>query len=122
MAKKILIIDDEQDIVDMLTARLRVQGFEVEYATDGKAGFEKARDFLPDVVLMDVVMPGWSGFETANQLKTNLGTADTPIVFLTGLGENSLSRKHLEKGRHHVLSKPFEMHDLLTMLAHNLGM
>jgi len=67
MAKKILIIDDELAVVDVLTARLRVHGFEVEHATDGKTGFEKARKFLPDIILMDVIMPGWSGFETANQ-------------------------------------------------------
>jgi DNA-binding response OmpR family regulator len=122
MAKKILIIDDERDIVDVLTARLRVHGFEVEYANDGKTGFEKARKFLPDIVLMDVLMPGWSGFETASRLRTNLGTADMPIIFLTGLGENSLSRKHLEKGRHHVLQKPFKVEELLTMLADDFGM
>jgi DNA-binding response OmpR family regulator len=116
---KILIIDDEPDVVDVLTERLRLQGFDVEYATDGKTGFEKARDFLPDVILMDVIMPGWSGFETANQLKSNPGTAHMPIIFLTGLGEDSLSRKHLEKYRHHVLLKPFRIEQLLALLEND---
>ncbi|MDR3578590.1 MAG: response regulator [Oryzomonas sp.] len=122
MTNKILIIDDEQVVVDVLTERLRLHGFEVEYATDGKTGFEKACEFLPDIILMDVIMPGWSGFETANQLKTNHVTADMPIIFLTGLGEDSLSRKHLEKYRHHVLLKPFKIEELLTVLANNFEM
>jgi len=55
-------------------------------------------------------------------MKTNLGTADTPIIFLTGLGEDSLSRQHLEKYRHHVLLKPFKVEELLTVLEKNFGM
>jgi len=122
MARRILVIDDEPDVVNVLMTRLTVHGFEVEAAGDGESGFEKARKFLPDIILLDVIMPGWSGFETANRLKTNLGTADIPIIFLTGLGDESLSRRHLEKGVHHVLLKPFRVEELLTILANDFGM
>jgi len=122
MAKRILIIDDESDVVNVLMTRLTVHGFEVESASDGESGFEKARKFLPDIILLDVIMPGWSGFEAASRLKTNPGTADIPIIFLTGLGDESLSRRHLEKSDHHVLLKPFRVEELLKILADDFGM
>jgi DNA-binding response OmpR family regulator len=122
MAKKILIIDDEQEILKVLIARLTVHGFEAVSANDGESGFEKARKFLPDVILLDVVMPGWSGLETANKLKSNPGTADTPIIFLTGLGDDSMTRKYLEYGNCRVLLKPFNMNELLAILARDFGM
>lgn len=122
MAKKILIIDDERAIVKVLISRLSLHGFEVDFATDGESGFEKTRKFVPDVILMDITMPGWSGIETANRLKDNPGTADIPIIFLTALGEESLSRKYLERGNYHVLLKPFKVDELLTILAEDFDM
>ena len=122
MAKKILIIEDMPEIIDMLVARLTVHGFEVAFASDGECGFEKARKFLPDIILMDVVMPGWSGFETAKHLKTNLSTADIPIIFLTGLTNESVTKKYLENGGYHVLLKPFKTEELLTILADDFNM
>ncbi len=122
MAKKILIIDDERAIVKVLVSRLTMHGFEVDSASDGESGFEKTRKFVPDVILMDISMPGWNGIETAKRLKDNPGTADIPIIFLTALSEESISRKYLENGKHYVLLKPFKVEELLTILSDDLGM
>lgn len=122
MAKKILIIEDERAIVKVLVSRLTMHGFEVDSASDGESGFEKTRKFVPDVILMDITMPGWSGIETANRLKENPGTADIPIIFLTALSEESISRKHLENGKYHVLLKPFKVEELLAILTEHYGM
>lgn len=122
MQKKILIIDDEPEIVKMLTDRLTVHGFDTASATDGESGYEKARKYSPDIILMDVTMPGWSGIETANRLKANAGTADIPIIFLTGLSEESISRQYLEKADSFVLLKPFDAKELLELLSSKLDM
>ena len=122
MAKKILIIDDERAIVKVLVSRLTMHGFEVDSAGDGESGFEKTRKFTPDVILMDISMPGWNGIETAKRLKDNPGTADIPIIFLTALSEESISRKYLENSKYYVLLKPFKVEELLTILSDDLGM
>lgn len=122
MQKKILIIDDEPDTIKVLTDRLTVHGFDTISADDGESGYERARKYLPDVILLDVMMPGWSGIETANRLKANPGTADIPIVFLTGLSEESISRQYLEKGNYYVLLKPFDVKELLSILSNDLEM
>lgn len=122
MAKKILIIDDETDIVKVLIDQLTVRGFETESASDGESGYLKARKALPDAILLDVVMPGWSGYDVANQLQSDPATVDIPIIFLTGLSDKSLSRKYLEQRKYFVLLKPFKVGELLTMLSNDLGM
>jgi CheY-like chemotaxis protein len=122
MAKKILIIDDEKDIVKVLIDQLTVRGFETESASDGESGYLKARKALPDAILLDVVMPGWSGYDVANQLQSDPSTVDIPIIFLTGLGDKSLSRKYLEQRKYFVLLKPFKVGELLTILSSDLGM
>jgi DNA-binding response OmpR family regulator len=122
MPKKILIIDDEQAIVKMLIDRLNVHGFDTISASDGETGFDKACRYFPDIILLDVMMPGWSGFETANRLSQDSSTANIPIIFLTGLSSESISRKYLEKGKYHVLLKPFKVEELLDILSKDFGM
>ena len=122
MAKKILIIDDDREVTNVILAQLVARGFHVELANDGKSGFEKARKFQPDVILLDIMMPGWSGLETANDLKTNPGTSDIPIIFITGMPGESPTLKSLTTGNHYVLIKPFMADQLLSILSNNLGM
>ena len=122
MPRKILIIDDEQEIVKILTHRLTAHGFDTVSASDGESGFDKACRYFPDVILMDITMPGWSGIETANRLRGNPGTAGIPIIFLTGLSEGSISRQYLEKGNFYILLKPFDVSELLRILSTDLGM
>jgi two-component system, sensor histidine kinase and response regulator len=122
MAKKILIIDDEPSIVEMLIGQLTAHGFDTESASDGESGYIKAGKYLPDAILMDVVMPGWNGLYTANRLQNEPATAKTPIIFLTGLSEDSVPIKYLEQRKYFVLMKPFKIEELLAILSNDLGM
>lgn len=121
MAKKILVIDDEQQIVDLLAMGLTSCGYEVETANDGQTGCEIARKLLPDLILLDVMMPGWSGFDTANTLSTYTETYDIPIVFITAMGEHSPVGKYLGKSRYSYLFKPFNISELHSIIANVYG-
>ena len=120
--KKILIIDDNRELTDAVMADLTERGFAVEVASDGEPGFEKACLYKPDAILLDIMMPGWNGITTANRLQRNPDTADIPIIFLTGIGEDSNTVKFLEKWNYYILSKPFRMDQLLAILSNDLGM
>jgi two-component system, NtrC family, sensor kinase len=122
MSKKILIIDDVPEVVKMLIDTLTVRGFDTASASDGESGYLKACKYKPDVILMDVTMPGWSGFEAASRIQSDPITADIPIIFLTGLSNKSLSRKYLEQRKYSMLLKPFKIEELLALLSNKLGM
>ena len=121
MAKKILIVDDDPGIVKMLIGQLTARGFEAESASDGEPGYIKAGKILPDVILMDVVMPGWNGLYTANRLQSEPSTAKIPIIFMTGLSDDNVSKKYLEQRKYFVLLKPFKVEELLSILSKDLG-
>lgn len=122
MAKKILIIDDEPEIIKMVINQLTAEGFNTASASDGESGYYKAFKILPDVILMDVEMPGWNGLYTADRLHSEHATTNIPIIFLTGLGDESIPVKYLEQRNYFVLMKPFRAEELLAILSNNVGM
>lgn len=82
--KKILVIDDEKDFVEMFTMRLRASGFDVSAAVDGKAGLEKARRERPDLIIADIVLPGMDGIELCRTVKREAMFASVPVILLSG--------------------------------------
>jgi DNA-binding response OmpR family regulator len=121
MTKKILVIDDEPEIANLLVLELTSYGYEVDTANDGMTGCEKARKLLPDIILLDVMMPGWSGIDTANKLNAYPETYDIPIVFITAMGEDSAAGQYLGKSRFSYLFKPFLINELLPILKNVYG-
>lgn len=85
--KKILIIDDEQDIVEILSYNLEKEGYQVSSANNGKQGIEKALELLPDLILLDVMMPEMDGIETCEELRRIPELKKTLIVFLSARSE-----------------------------------
>ena len=83
MAYKILIVDDEQDLRDLLTTFLNREGFETEVAANGKEAFDKIQVLHPDLVISDIRMPVWDGFELLRNV-TQLGGPRTPMLFISG--------------------------------------
>ena len=83
MAKKILVIDDETDFVEMLKMRLEATGYEVFTASDGRDGLRKASEVMPDLILLDIMMPGMDGGDVAQKLRERPATSGIPVVFLT---------------------------------------
>lgn len=113
MAKKILVVDDDPNIVRLLASRLKNSGYDVVSASDGNSCFKKAVAEKPDLVLLDIIMPGLNGFEVCKRLKENDKTKDIPVIMLTALaGEKDLS-KGLEEGANCFITKPFSAVDLL---------
>lgn len=91
---KILIIDDDETIHLICRAYLTKAGHTIESAMDGPAGIDKAKEFKPDLILLDVNMPAMSGFDVAKMLKADPGTAQVPIFMLTSLKQEA----HMERG------------------------
>lgn len=104
--KKILIADDEPDILEILRFNLETEGYEVEAARNGDEAFEKAKKFNPDLVILDVMMPRKDGIEVCNLLRALPAFKDTLIIFLTAMSDESSEIRGLESGADDYISKP----------------
>lgn len=114
--KKVLIIDDEIDICLGAQARLEANGFKVYFALTGNEGLETANKVNPDLILLDLMMPGMDGFEVCHKLKTDPETASTPVVVLTALDDDNSSKKAVGAGAEGYLVKPFDYESFLFAL------
>src|SRR5208283_5923220 len=105
--KKILVIDDEEWLREMIHLALKQKGFEVIEAINGADGIEKARKELPDLILCDVNMEKVDGYLTLSSLRTEAPTAAIPFILMTGLADNASMRHGMELGADDYLPKPF---------------
>ncbi len=112
-AVKVLVIDDDQSIVDLLRTYLRQEGFEVDAAGDGAAGLAKTRQFQPDVVVLDVMLPGLDGLEVLRQLR---GESSAYVVMLTAKAEETDKIVGLSVGADDYVTKPFSPRELTARI------
>lgn len=103
---KILIIDDEQDIREIISYNLSREGFEVDSAEDGPSGLKKVDSFQPDLIFLDMMMPGMDGVEVCNTIRQNTRNKDIIICFLSARSEDYSQVAGLESGADDYLSKP----------------
>lgn len=115
--RKILVIEDESLIRENLLELLEIEGFEAIGADNGQAGVEIAKEFHPDVVLCDVMMPKLDGYGVLEALRQDPSTADTKFVFLTASADQINLMKIRGLGIDHIL-KPFNVDKFLTLLEH----
>jgi DNA-binding response OmpR family regulator len=113
----ILVVDDDPEIVAMLTARLSKRGYSVSTAGDGTKALELARRERPDVVLLDVMMPGKSGWEVARALKQDPATQACKIVMVSAIGEKTNEITAPIYGADAHVDKPFEFETLERVIA-----
>lgn len=92
--KKILIVEDDQFLLEMYSVKLRNAGFQVEVAKDGEQALDKALEFKPDLILLDIVLPKMDGFEVLKRIKENPELRATRVIALTNLGQQG----EVEKG------------------------
>lgn len=118
MKEKILIIEDEEDLVKGLEINLVDEGYEVDYALNGKEGLEKALKEMPDLILLDIMLPGMNGLEICRELRRN--KMDNPILMLTAKGEEIDKVIGLEIGADDYISKPFSILELLARIKAHL--
>ena len=113
MVKKILIADDEPNIVISLEFLMKREGFEVLIANDGEEAVQRIRGDRPDLVLLDVMMPKKSGFEVCQEIKADPALADIRILMLTAKGRDTEVAKGLALGADAYMTKPFATKELV---------
>ena len=112
MAQKILVVDDEEDIVELLSYNLKLEGYDVVHASSGLDGLNRARKDLPDLILLDLMLPDMDGFSVCEILRCQPSTASIPVIFLTAMA-GEMPRMHgLEVGAADYCVKPIPMRDL----------
>ncbi len=113
MAKKVLIVEDDNNIAELLHLYLEKEGFETQVARDGGRGVESFRAFAPDLVLLDVMMPVMDGWSVLAKIREQDAT---PVIMLTAKGETDDRIAGLEKGADDYMVKPFEMKEVLARI------
>ncbi len=114
--KKILVIDDEPDILELLKSTLEKNGLEVITALDGIEGFKKACEQNPDLILLDVMMPKLDGFTVLRKIRADDATREIPVIMLTGDGMTSTIFKAQIYGATDYIIKPFKLSELLKFI------
>lgn len=118
----ILVVDDHPNNLKVLFSLLKEAGFKVLVAKDGESALEKLQEVLPDLILLDVMMPGIDGFETCRQLKESVTTKDIPVIFMTVLSDEENKVKGLSAGAVDYITKPFQQEEVLARVRLHLKM
>jgi two-component system phosphate regulon response regulator PhoB len=111
---RILIVEDEADLAELISYNLRKAGMETEICKDGSSGLRRALESVPDLVVLDLMLPHVSGLQIARQLRTSPKTAQTPILMLTAKAEEVDQVAGLEVGADDYVTKPFSMKVLIA--------
>ncbi|MFH1874363.1 MAG: response regulator [Pseudomonadota bacterium] len=119
--KKILIIDDETDLVELLRIRLEALNYQVYAANDGQEGLDKAREVNPDLILLDVMMPKMDGYQVCRMLKFDEVYKNIPIIMVTARGRSQDVETGKKVGADDYMTKPFETSALLEKIKKFLG-
>lgn len=121
MVKKVLIVDDEPNIVISLEFLMKREGFDVAVAMDGDAALQAMNEHAPDLVLLDVMLPRKDGFEVCQQIRANPAWQDVKVVMVTAKGRDTETAKGLALGADAYMTKPFSTKDLVQLVKELLG-
>ncbi|MEO1402505.1 MAG: response regulator, partial [Cyanobacteria bacterium J06635_1] len=116
----ILIVDDNPTNLEVLSESLIQEGFQVAVAIDGESALEQVNYHRPELILLDVMMPGINGFETCHRLKENPETYDIPVIFMTALSDTENKVKGLSLGAIDYITKPFQHEEVLARVRVHL--
>ena len=117
MSSRILVVDDLAASAETLMTLLEMEGFEVRIASEGVQALAIAQAFQPDVVLLDIGLPGMNGFEVANRLRSDPASRDALLIALTGYGEAESRQRSAQAGFDFHMVKPADVNLLLAMIA-----
>jgi DNA-binding response OmpR family regulator len=119
MVKKILVVDDEARLTSNIKTFMEMHGYAVIVANNGQEGVQKAMTDKPDLMIIDIIMPGMDGTSTAEAIRDNAASSTIPIIFLSGL----LSGQTEEQSGavDYRLAKPFDMNKLLALIKRIIG-
>ena len=119
--KKILVVDDSRTALFMMTTILRKERYELVTASDGEQALEVAAAEMPDLILMDVIMPRKTGFEACRELKRREDTKGIPIILVTTRGEGENVEAGFQSGCNDYVTKPINAQELLTKVRDHMG-
>jgi len=115
--KRILVIDDEPELVKAVQIRVELAGYEVLVARDGQEGLEKARKEKPDLIILDLMLPKMDGYKVCGLLKADIRYSKIPIILFTARAQESDVKRGKEVGANVYITKPFEHQVLLDNIA-----
>ena len=118
--KKVLLVEDDNKISLAMGIRLKSMGYDVDTAADAVQAMQRARSHNPDVVLIDINLPGGDGFTVAERLNNYVQTAGIPMIFITASKKESLRERAYEAGAAGFLEKPFQATDLADAIEASL--
>lgn len=118
---KVLLVDDDQDLIRLVGAQLKPMGFQVVGAGDGVTAVMMAQRHKPDVIVLDIGLPGADGFKVMKRLRTLVPLSLTPIIILTGRALTPAEEQHLKSEAHTLLRKPVDMAALQAAIGQALG-
>ncbi|HTY07570.1 MAG TPA: response regulator [Candidatus Edwardsbacteria bacterium] len=121
MPKKIMVVDDEPYIARVIKFKLEQEGYTVISANDGITGLNKIKEEKPDMVLLDVMMPGMSGYEVCQKIKGDAELAGIPVVILTAKGQERDREQGFSMGASDYITKPFSPNRLLELVKSIVG-
>ena len=121
MGKKILIVEDELDLCRIMETRLQANGYQIISAQSGEEALKKAQSSHPDLIVLDILLPGMDGFEVFRQLKKKRKTKNIPVILLTSLDYEKAVSKGLEEGAACFITKPYRRKDLLDEIENCLN-
>ncbi|EKD50952.1 MAG: hypothetical protein ACD_62C00387G0002 [uncultured bacterium] len=113
--KKVLIVDDEIELSEVILYRLEALGYDVQLAENGRVGVDKAIQYSPDLILLDALMPVMNGYEASLQLKEDKRTQNIPVILFTAALDTSIGRKCL-KYSDDLLVKPYDTQELVQKI------
>lgn len=116
MQKKILVVEDDAELVELLRFNLKKAGFAVGTASDGIEAIKKARSLLPDLVLLDLMLPELDGFAVCEVLRRDPNLAHTPVIMLTALSSQLARLAGMEAGANEYMVKPFSPKQLISRI------
>jgi DNA-binding response OmpR family regulator len=118
---RILIVDDDPVIVRLLQINFRLEGYEVDTASRGEEALQRVRDHLPDVVILDVMMPGIDGWEVCRKLKENPAVKHVPVIFLSARAQDEDRQRGYALGVDEYVTKPFDPAHLVEIVRSALA-
>lgn len=118
---RVLLVDDEPILLRLLQVNLRLEGFEVVACSSGEEALERAGERTPDVVVLDVVLPGIDGFEVCRRLRGSPATASTPVVMVTAQAQDEDRERGYALGVYEYVTKPFETTELVALVRRALA-
>lgn len=116
MAYKILVVDDELDILNSLSSRLTREGYEIVTALDGEEALVKVKENNPDIILLDLMLPKLNGFEVLKEIRQKYNDKWRPVIIISGQGELKSIEKGYDLEADHYLTKPCDMEDILLAI------